>query len=221
MKGSEILSHVDHTLLKPTTTWAQIQELCEEAIQYHTASICIPACYVASVHKKYGDSINICTVIGFPLGYDSKAAKIKAATQAVADGAKEVDMVINITAAKNGRFEKITEEIRAIKEAIGENILKVIIETCYLDEKEKIQLCQCVTKAQADYIKTSTGFGTAGATHDDIKLFKENIGPEVKIKAAGGIRTIEDMKQYLNEGCDRIGASAAVNLLKGKLNEEV
>ena len=221
MKGSEILAHVDHTLLKPTATWEQIKELCQEAISCKTASVCIPASYVAPVHKEFGDKLNICTVIGFPLGYDSKEAKVTAAEQAIKDGAKEVDMVINITAAKNGRLEKITEDIRAIQEAIGDNILKVIIETCYLDEKEKIQLCQCVTKAQADYIKTSTGFGIAGATHDDIKLFKENIGPEVKIKAAGGIRTIEDMKQYLNEGCDRIGASAAVNLLKGKLNEEV
>lgn len=221
MKGSEILSHVDHTLLKPTATWGQIQDLCQEAIDYQTASVCIPASYVAPVHKQYGEKVNICTVIGFPLGYDSREAKIRAAEQAVLDGAKEVDMVINIADAKNGEFDKITGEIAAIKQAVGNNILKVIIEACYLTEQEKIQLCRCVTQGGADFIKTSTGFGTGGATHADIKLFKENIGPEVKIKAAGGIRTIEDMKQYLAEGCSRIGASAAVGLLKDKLHSEV
>ncbi|MBE6099240.1 MAG: deoxyribose-phosphate aldolase [Anaerovibrio sp.] len=221
MKGSEILSHVDHTLLKPMATWEQIQSLCQEAIDYNTASICIPASYVAPVHKKYGEKINICTVIGFPLGYDSTEAKIKAAEQSILDGAKEVDMVINITDAKNGAFEKITKEISAIKKAVGNNVLKVIIETCYLTEQEKVQLCRCVTDAKADFIKTSTGFGTGGATHEDIKLFRDNIGPAVKIKAAGGIRTIEDMKQYINEGCARIGASAAVGLLKDRLEEDV
>lgn len=221
MKGSEILRHVDHTLLKPTATWSEIQSLCEEAIKYQTASVCIPASYVAPVQQKYGNRVNICTVIGFPLGYDATETKITAATQAVADGAKEVDIVINIADAKNGYFDKITEEIAKIKEAIGNNILKVIIEACYLDDSEKTQLCQCVTRAKADYIKTSTGFGTGGATHEDIKLLRENIGPAVKIKAAGGIRTIEDMKQYLQEGCERIGASAAVGLLKDKLNTEV
>ncbi|WP_297569269.1 deoxyribose-phosphate aldolase [uncultured Anaerovibrio sp.] len=221
MKGSEILSHVDHTLLKPTAVWSQIQELCQEAIKYKTASVCIPASYVAPVHNEFGDKLNICTVIGFPLGYDTTETKITAATQAVADGAKEVDMVINITDAKNGDWEKITDEISTIKAAVGNNILKVIIEACYLTEEEKKQLCRCVTQAKADYIKTSTGFGTGGATHEDIKLFRDNIGPKVKMKAAGGIRTIEDMKQYLAEGCDRIGASAAVGLLKDKLNTEV
>ena len=221
MKGSEILAHVDHTLLKPTATWEQIKELCQEAISCKTASVCIPASYVAPVHKEFGDKLNICTVIGFPLGYDSKEAKITAAEQAIKDGAKEVDMVINITDAKNGSFEKITGEIAEIKKAVGDNILKVIIEACYLTDDEKKSLCKCVTDAKADFIKTSTGFGTGGATHEDIKLFRDNIGPKVKMKAAGGIRTIEDMKQYLAEGCDRIGASAAVGLLKDKMDSEV
>ncbi|WP_297964448.1 deoxyribose-phosphate aldolase [uncultured Anaerovibrio sp.] len=221
MKGAEILSHVDHTLLKPTATWAQIKELCQESITYKTASVCIPASYVAPVHEEYGDKITICTVIGFPLGYDSEEAKITAAAQAIKDGAKEVDMVINITDAKNGDFEKITAEIAAIKKAVGNNILKVIIEACYLTEDEKKALCKCVTEAKADFIKTSTGFGTGGATHEDIQLFSANIGPKVKMKAAGGIRTLEDMKQYLAEGCERIGASAAVGLLKDKMDSEV
>jgi len=221
MKGSEILAHVDHTLLKPTATWEQIKELCQEAMDCKTASVCIPASYVASVHKEYGDKINICTVIGFPLGYDSREAKITAAEQAVKDGAKEVDMVINITDAKNGDFDKITEEIADIKKAVGDNILKVIIEACYLTDEEKKALCKCVTDAKADFIKTSTGFGTGGATHEDIKLFAAHIGPNVKMKAAGGIRTLEDMKQYLEEGCERIGASAAVGLLKDKMDSEV
>ena len=221
MKGAEILSHVDHTLLKPTATWQQIKELCREAIACQTASVCIPASYVARVHEEYGEKINICTVIGFPLGYDSKEAKITAAAQAIQDGAKEVDMVINIGDAKNGDFKKITEEIAAIKKAVGNNILKVIVETCYLTDEEKKALCQCVTEAKADFIKTSTGFGTGGATHEDIRLFAAHIGPKVKMKAAGGIRTLEDMKQYLAEGCERIGASAAVGLLKDKMDSEV
>ena len=214
MKGTDILSKVDHTLLKAAASWAEIQAICDEAIRYGTASVCIPPSYIKRIADTYGEAINICTVIGFPLGYETTAAKVAAAKEAVADGCREVDMVINIGDVKNGDFDKITAEIAAMKQAVSPNILKVIIETCYLTDEEKVRLCRCVTEAEADFIKTSTGFGTAGATHDDIRLFKKNIGPDVKIKAAGGIRTIEDMKQYIEEGCSRIGASAAIKLLK-------
>ena len=214
MKGTDILSKVDHTLLKAAASWAEIQAICDEAIRYGTASVCIPPSYIKRIADTYGEAINICTVIGFPLGYETTAAKVAAAKEAVADGCREVDMVINIGDVKNEDFDKITAEIAAMKQAVSPYILKVIIETCYLTEEEKVRLCRCVTEAEADFIKTSTGFGTAGATHDDIRLFKKNIGPDVKIKAAGGIRTIEDMKQYIEEGCSRIGASAAIKLLK-------
>ena len=214
MKGTDILSKVDHTLLKAAASWAEIQAICDEAIRYGTASVCIPPSYIKRIADTYGEAINICTVIGFPLGYETTAAKVVAAKEAVADGCREVDMVINIGDVKNEDFDKITAEIAAMKQAVSPNILKVIIETCYLTDEEKVRLCRCITEAEADFIKTSTGFGTAGATHDDIRLFKKNIGPDVKIKAAGGIRTIEDMKQYIEEGCSRIGASAAIKLLK-------
>lgn len=214
MKGTDILSKVDHTLLKAAASWAEIQAICDEAIRYGTASVCIPPSYIKRIADTYGEAINICTVIGFPLGYETTAAKVAAAKEAVADGCREVDMVINIGDVKNEDFDKITAEIAAMKQAVSPNILKVIIETCYLTDEEKVRLCRCVTEAEADFIKTSTGFGTAGATHDDIRLFKKNIGSDVKIKAAGGIRTIEDMKQYIEEGCSRIGASAAIKLLK-------
>ena len=214
MKGTDILSKVDHTLLKAAASWPEIHAICDEAIRYGTASVCIPPSYIKRIADTYGEAINICTVIGFPLGYETTATKVAAAKEAVADGCREVDMVINIGDVKNGDFDKITAEIAAMKQAVSPNILKVIIETCYLTDEEKVRLCRCVTEAEADFIKTSTGFGTAGATHDDIRLFKKNIGPDVKIKAAGGIRTIEDMKQYIEEGCSRIGASAAIKLLK-------
>ncbi|MBE6080296.1 MAG: deoxyribose-phosphate aldolase, partial [Veillonella sp.] len=171
------------------------------------------------VYEKYGEAINICTVIGFPLGYMTTAVKVAETKQAVADGASEIDMVINLGMVKNGHYANVVEEIKAIKEACDNKVLKVIIETCYLTEAEKIALCQAVTDGGADYIKTSTGFGTAGATLEDVLLFKEHIGPNVKIKAAGGIRSIEDMTAYLAAGCDRIGASAAVGLLSNRLDE--
>lgn len=221
MKGSAILTKVDHTLLQPTATWEEIQELCEQAIVYKTASICIPPCYIARVRETFGPALNIGTVIGFPLGYDTTETKVAAAKQAVRNGAAEIDMVINLSDVKNGDLNKITEEIMAVKKSVGHKILKVIIETCYLEDDEKIALCQAVTQAGADYIKTSTGFGPGGATHSDVQLLRQHIGPEVKIKAAGGIRTIADMKQYLTEGCDRIGASAAVKLLKDKQDSDV
>lgn len=208
MTPKEMLHFVDHTQLKAFATWEDIKRLCEEAIQYGTASVCIPPSYVQRVKQVYGDSINICTVIGFPLGYHTTEVKEAETKQAVREGASEVDMVVNIGDVKNGDFDKITEEIRILKRAAGRNILKVIVETCYLTENEKIALCHCVTEAGADFIKTSTGFGTAGASLEDIMLFKEHIGENVKIKAAGGIRTPEEMEQYLKLGCSRIGSSA-------------
>ena len=214
MKKQEILSHVDHTLLKPFAKWEDIVQLCDDAILYQTASVCVPPAYVKRIHDTYGDKLNICTVIGFPLGYSVTQAKVEETRQAVADGAGEIDMVVNISDVKNGLYDKVEEEIRQIKKACDGKILKVIIETCYLDEKEKIAMCHAVTNAEADYIKTSTGFGTDGATIEDIKLFKKHIGPQVKIKAAGGISTLEEIEAYLAEGCNRIGTSRAVGLLK-------
>lgn len=213
MNACEILSHVDHTLLRPTATWPEIQSLCIEAIAYQTASVCVPPCYVAPIAALPGKKPVICTVIGFPLGYDSTAAKVEGARTAVAQGASEVDMVINLTDVKNGDFVCVTREIAAVKEAVGSHLLKVIIETCYLTQEEKIALCRCVTEAGADFIKTSTGFGTGGATLEDIRLFREHIGANVQMKASGGIRTREDMEAYLREGCTRLGTSSAIQIL--------
>lgn len=216
MNTSEILSHVDHTLLKAFATWEDIQKLCEEAMDYHTASVCVPPSYIKRIHDTYGEKINICTVVGFPLGYSTTKAKVAETVQAIEDGASEVDMVINIADVKNGDFDKVTEEIRSLKQAAGDKILKVIIETCYLTEEEKIAMCKAVTEAGADYIKTSTGFGTGGATMEDILLFKKFIGPHVKMKAAGGVKSVEDMEAFLEAGCDRIGTSSAISLIKGQ-----
>ena len=216
MNTSEILSHVDHTLLKAFATWEDIQKLCEEAMEYHTASVCVPPSYSKRIHDTYGEKINICTVVGFPLGYSTTKAKVAETVQAIEDGASEVDMVINIADVKNGDFDKVTEEIRSLKQAAGDKILKVIIETCYLTEEEKIAMCKAVTEAGADYIKTSTGFGTGGATMEDILLFKKFIGPHVKMKAAGGVKSVEDMEAFLEAGCDRIGTSSAISLIKGQ-----
>lgn len=208
MDRKEILSHVDHTQLKAYAAWEDIKKLCEEALELHTASVCVPPCYVKRIKEAYPD-LNICTVIGFPLGYSVTEAKAAETKKALEDGAGEIDMVINITDVKNGDYDSVEREIRTLKEITGEKILKVIIETCYLTEGEKIRLCEIVTRAKADYIKTSTGFGTAGASLEDIRLFREHIGSDVKMKAAGGIRTKEDMEAYLKEGCERIGSSAA------------
>lgn len=216
MDKKEILKHIDHTLLKAVATWEDIKVLCDEAIKYETASVCVPACYISRIHETYGDKINICTVVGFPLGYSVTEAKVLETRKAIEDGANEIDMVINISDVKNGDFEKVTKEIAALKEACGDKILKVIIETCYLTEEEKIAMCKAVTEAGADYIKTSTGFCTAGATIEDIRLFKKYIGPNVKMKAAGGVKTVADLEMFINEGCDRIGTSSAVNMLKGE-----
>lgn len=214
MKKQEILSHVDHTLLKAFATWEEITALCEDAILYRTASVCVPPSYIKRIHDAYGEKIKICTVIGFPLGYHTTEVKVAETIQAIQDGADEIDMVINIGDVKNGMYDKVEEEIRAVREACEGKILKVIIETCYLEEEEKIALCHAVTNAKADYIKTSTGFGEGGAAIEDVRLFKRHIGPDVKIKAAGGITTIEEIEAFLAEGCDRIGTSRAVGLLK-------
>ncbi|MBQ4166121.1 MAG: deoxyribose-phosphate aldolase [Oscillospiraceae bacterium] len=212
MENKDIFPHIDHTVLRPTSTQAEIDKLCEEALKYNTASVCIPPCYVSYVRNTYKE-LNICTVIGFPLGYSTSAVKCFEAQQAIKDGADEVDMVINICDVKNGRFDDIESEITAVKRSCSDKVLKVIIETCYLTEDEKIKLCGAVTRAGADYIKTSTGFGTDGAKIEDIRLFKQHIAENVKMKAAGGVKTKADLEMFLNEGCERIGTSSAVKLL--------
>jgi deoxyribose-phosphate aldolase len=222
MNNADILSRVDHTLLKATASWEEIKTLCDEAVRFKTAAVCIPPSYVKQVHEEFGAKPVIATVIGFPLGYNITAAKILETEMAIRSGASEIDMVINIGNVKSGHFDWVLKEIQLIKNfcltAAGdqEKILKVIVETCYLTEDEKIRLCEIVTEAGADYIKTSTGFGTAGATLDDIKLFRQNIGPEVKIKAAGGIKTREDLEAFIAAGADRLGTSSAVKILCGE-----
>jgi len=215
MENSQILSHVDHTLLKAAASWEEIRLLCEEAIYYKTASVCVPPSYIYRIAQEF-PLLNICAVVGFPLGYSVVQAKQAEVESAIADGASEVDMVINIGDVKNRDYNRITEEIRTLKKAAGGRILKVIIETCFLTEEEKIALCKCVTESGADYIKTSTGFGTAGAFMEDILLFRQHIGPDVKIKAAGGIRSRQDMVDFLEAGCDRLGTSSAIKLLAGE-----
>ena len=215
MTTQEMLRHVDHTQLKAYATWEDIQRLCDEAIQFQTASVCVPPSYIRRIADTYGDRINICTVVGFPLGYSVTEAKVAEVKQALADGCNEIDMVVNISDVKNGLYDKVEEEIKTLKKACGSHILKVIIETCYLTEEEKIAMCHAVTNAGADYIKTSTGFGTDGATPEDVKLFSKHIGPNVKIKAAGGVSSLEDLELFLELGCDRIGTSRAVGLCKG------
>ena len=214
MDDSKIYAMVDHTLLTATAKWEDIANLCDEAITYGCASVCIPPSFVRPVREAY-PAINICTVIGFPLGYSTAYIKLREVTQAIEDGAAELDVVVNIGDAKAGMFDKITAELTALKQATGSNILKVIIECCYLTNEEKIALCKCVTDSKADYIKTSTGFGNGGATISDIKLFKAHIGPDVKIKAAGGMRTRDDFTQFIHEGCSRLGTSSAVKVLTG------
>jgi len=214
MNKAEILGYVDHTMLKAGSTWGEIEELCGEAVRYQTASVCVPPSYIARIAGAFA-GLNICTVIGFPLGYNVTGAKVFETKAALLDGASEVDMVVNLGDVKNGDFDNVTREIAALKEAAGKNILKVIVETCYLTEDEKIALCRCVTDAGADYIKTSTGFGTGGATMEDVLLFKRHIGPDVKIKAAGGIRSREDMVNFIEAGCARLGTSSAIKILSG------
>ena len=216
MEERDILKLIDHTQLQPNATWEDIVSLCDEAVKYGTATVCIPATYLKRVHDKYGDNLKLCTVIGFPLGYNSANSKVTEAKDAIADGAEEIDTVVNISDVKNHRYDEVKKELEMIRKACGDKLLKVIIETCYLTEDEKVELCKIVTDVKADYIKTSTGFGTAGATLADIELFKKNIGPDVKIKAAGGIRTIEDALAYAEAGCSRIGSSKVAPLIAAK-----
>ena len=216
MTQKEMLTHVDHTLLTQTASWEEIKQILDDAMKYKVASACIPASYVKEASDYVDGKLAICTVIGFPNGYDTTASKVFMAKDAINNGAMEVDMVINIGWLKDKRYDELEAEIRAIKEAVGNKILKVIIETCLLTDEEKIKMCEIVTKAGADYIKTSTGFSTAGATFDDIKLFSEHVGKNVRIKAAGGISSLEDAYKFLELGADRLGTSRIVKLVKGQ-----
>lgn len=216
MTQKEMLTHVDHTLLTQTATWDEIKEILDDAVKYNTASACIPASYVRKASDYVDGKLAICTVIGFPNGYDTTASKVFMAKDAINNGAREVDMVINIGWLKDKRYDELEAEIREIKEAVGDKILKVIIETCLLSNEEKIKMCEIVTNAGADYIKTSTGFSKAGATFEDIKLFSEHVGKNVRIKAAGGISSLEDAYKFLELGADRLGTSRIVKLVKGQ-----
>ena len=215
MELSEILSRCDHTLLTQTATWQDIKAICDDGMQYKTASVCIPASFVKQAKEYVGDKLAICTVIGFPNGYATTAAKCFMAHDAVSNGANEVDMVANIGWIKEGKWEQLTEEIRQIKAHCYGKILKVIIETCLLTDEEKIAMCKVVTDAGADYIKTSTGFSAAGATFDDVALFAKYVGKNVKIKAAGGISSLEDAEKFIALGADRLGTSRIVKIAKG------
>ena len=216
MKTEELFAYIDHTALKACTTWEEIQTLCKEALSYHMASVCIPACYVKRAHDLFPE-LNICTVVGFPLGYSSTEVKLAETKQALEDGAREIDMVINLCDVKNRDFAKVKKEINSLKNQVGSRILKVIIETCYLDKEEKIAMCGAVTQAGADYIKTSTGFSNAGAVFADVALMREHVGPQVKIKAAGGISGFEDAEEFIRLGADRLGTSRLGKLMKSSI----
>ncbi len=219
MELSEILAKCDHTLLNQAATWNDIKAICDDGMLYKTASVCIPASFVKQAKEYVGERLAICTVIGFPNGYATTASKCFMASDAVDNGADEVDMVINIGWAKEGKWADLTAEIAAIKAACKGKLLKVIIETCLLTDEEKIALCKCVTDAKADYIKTSTGFSTAGATFHDVELFAKHIGPNVKIKPAGGISSLEDAEKFIALGADRLGTSRIVKIAKGMKND--
>ena len=219
MELSQILAKCDHTLLAQDATWADIKAICDDGMKYKTASVCIPASFVKQAKEYVGDKLAICTVIGFPNGYATTAAKCFMASDAVDNGADEVDMVINIGWAKEAKWDEITTEIAAIKAACKGKLLKVIIETCLLTDEEKIALCKCVTDGGADYIKTSTGFSKAGATFADVELFAKHIGPDVKIKAAGGISSLEDAEKFIELGASRLGTSRVVKIAKGLAND--
>lgn len=216
MTHTEILSKVDHTLLAQAATWSEIKAICDDAIKYGTASVCIPPSYVKKAHEYMGDSMAVCTVIGFPNGYSTLETKVFETKNALENGADEIDMVINIGALKDKDYDYILNEIKTLKEVCGNHILKVIIETCLLTDEEKITMCRLVTEAGADYIKTSTGFSTSGATFDDIKLFAENVGPDIKIKAAGGISSFDDGKTFIDLGASRLGTSRLVKIEKNQ-----
>ena len=216
MNSKDILKYVDHTLLSQTASWEEIRELCDDAVKYGTASVCIPPSYVKRAKDYVQDKMAVCTVIGFPNGYATTAAKVFETQDAVKNGADEIDMVINLGWVKDRNYEEVKEEIRQIKQACQGRILKVIIETCLLTEEEKIEMCRAVTDAGADYIKTSTGFSKAGATLEDIRLFKEHIGKDVKMKAAGGISSLKDAEDFLSLGALRLGTSRIVKLIKAE-----
>ena len=216
MEIKEILKYVDHTLLKQESTWEQMKVICDDAIKFSTASVCVPPSFVKQCKEYCGEKMRICTVIGFPNGYNTTAVKVFETEDALRNGADEIDMVINIGWAKEKKFQLIKEEIEAIKKACGEKVLKVIIETCLLSEDEKKEMCKIVTEAGADFIKTSTGFSTAGATRDDIKLFSDNIGENVKMKAAGGIASLADAEDFLKLGAERLGTSRIVSIAKSE-----
>lgn len=214
MNIKEILKHVDHTLLLQASTWEEIRQICDDAIKYQTASVCIPPSYVKQASDYMQGKMAVCTVIGFPNGYMTTKTKEFETRDAIVSGADEIDMVINLGWLRDKKYDLIEEEIRTLKAVCGEHILKVIIETCLLTEEEKIKMCEIVTRAGADYIKTSTGFSSGGATFEDVKLFAENVGPDVKIKAAGGIASMEDAEKFLSLGAERLGTSRIIKIVK-------
>lgn len=215
MDKREILKRLDHTLLKQTATWEQIKKICDDGMEYQTASVCIPPCFVKQAKEYVKDKVAVCTVIGFPNGNMTTASKVFETKDAVQNGADEIDMVINIGDVKAGDYDKVLEEIKAIKEACQGRILKVIIETCLLSEDEKVRMCQVVTESGADYIKTSTGFSTGGATFEDVALMRKHVGTHVKVKAAGGISSVADGEKFIELGADRLGTSRLIALLSG------
>lgn len=215
MTPQEMLTKVDHTLLKAEAGWEDIKKLCDEAAEYHTASVCVNGCYVKPCAEYLNGKVPVCAVVGFPLGAMSTEAKAFEAKQAIADGAKEIDMVINIGMLKEKNYDYVMNDIKAVKKAIGDNILKVIIETCLLTEEEKIKMCEIISESGADFIKTSTGFSKSGATFEDIELFAKHVQKHVKIKAAGGIRSVEDMEKFIALGADRLGSSSAIKIVNG------
>ena len=219
MDVKNILAHCDHTLLKPESTWEQIKAICDEGLAYNCASVCIPASHVKQANDYVGNNLKICTVIGFPNGYSTTEVKVFETEDAIRNGADEIDMVINIGWVKDQKWDALLEEIKAIKESCQGRILKVIVETCLLTEAEKIKMCELVTASGAEYIKTSTGFSTGGATREDVALFAKHIGPGVKIKAAGGIASLKDAEDFLALGADRLGTSRIVKLAKGQQGE--
>lgn len=220
MEFNDILNKVDHTLLAQTSTWEEIKEICDDAVKYGAASACIPPSFVKRAKEHVGEKLAICTVIGFPNGYMTSAVKVFETEDAIKNGADEIDMVINIGDLKDKRYDEIVEEIIQIKKACKDKVLKVIIETCLLTDEEKIKMCELVTKSGADYIKTSTGFSTGGATKEDIALFKKHVGSDVKIKAAGGISNLQDAKDFVELGADRLGTSKVVKLIKNEAVEK-
>ncbi len=209
-----ILAAVDHTLLRPTATWEEIRQICDDGVAYGCASVCIPPSYVEQASQYLAGRLPVCTVIGFPNGYSTTAVKVFETRDALAHGATEIDMVVNQGWVKDGRWEEILAELRAVKEACGEHILKVIVETCALTQQEKVKLCELVTDSGADFIKTSTGFGSGGATAEDVALLRAHVGPQVQVKAAGGIASLEDAQAFLDLGADRLGTSRIVALMK-------